>query len=381
MEIIGIIAEYNPFHLGHLYQINKIKEMYPSSIIIVITSTFFSQRGEVSVLNKWDKAKIALVNNVGLVVELPTILAVQSADLFAKHSLKILNELKINKLVFGSELGNVDILTNLANTQLNNKEYDKKVKEYLDKGLNYPTSTSKALFDITNFKIENPNDLLGLSYIKEIIKNNYPITPVTIKRTNNYHGNNQGNILSASEIRQKVLNNKDIENNIPENTKKYLNNISISDYFNYLKYKIILNKDNLHKYAILDEGLENRIQKFINKSNTYDELIKNIKTKRYTYNKISRILLHILLDITKEDIKNIKIDYVRILGFNNQGKTHLNKIKKDLNINLITKYKENTSNILDIEHKALLIYSLIVDNKERDYLFKMEYNNKPVIKE
>lgn len=388
MKVIGVIAEYNPFHLGHLYQINKIKEMYSDSIIIAVISTNFTQRGDISIINKWDKAKICLEHNIDIVLELPTLYATQSSDIFAYAALKILNEFKIDTLVFGSETNDIDKLYNLANTQLNNKEYDKLVQNYLSEGINYPTAMSKALNQLTNININKPNDLLGLSYIKEIIKNNYNITPISIKRTNNYHEENiitnnshqekniTNNIISANLIRKLHQDNIDITPYIPKITHKYLySNISINNAFTLLKYKIINDKSNLDKYLTVDEGIENRIKKYINKSNTWQELVMNTKTKRYTYNKINRMLLHILLGITKED--NNKEIYLRILGFNSQGRRYLNKIKKDINLPIYTSYKENISNIFDIEFKSTYIYSLILNNPS---LIEKEYKNKPIIK-
>ena len=172
MEIIGIITEYNPFHNGHLYHINKIKELYPNSLIIAVISSSFCQRGEISILNKWDKTKICLNNNIDLVLKLPFVFSSQGADIFAKGALSILNELKVNKIIFGSELNNIEKLKELATIQIKNKDYNKLVKKYLDEGINYPTAMAKALNNFSNIKIDTPNDLLGLSYIKEIIDNN-----------------------------------------------------------------------------------------------------------------------------------------------------------------------------------------------------------------
>ena len=377
MKIIGVIAEYNPFHLGHLYQINKIKEMYPESIIIAIVSTNFTQRGDISILNKWDKTKICLEHNIDIVLELPTLYATQSSDIFAESSLRILNHFKIDTLVFGSETNDIDTLYNLANTQLNNQEYENLVASYLSEGINYPTAMSKALNKLTNINIHKPNDLLGLSYIKEIIKNNYPITPVSIKRSNDYHGENiENNIISANLIRKLLQDNKDISSHVPNTTTKYLyHNISINNAFTLLKYKIINEINNLDKYLTVDEGIENRIIKYINKSNSWQELVMNIKTKRYTYNKINRMLIHILLGITKED--NTKEIYLRVLGFNQTGRTYLNKIKKDISLPIYMGYKKNISNILDIELKSTYIYSLITNDPS---LVDKEYQNKPIIK-
>ena len=154
MHIIGLIAEYNPFHLGHLYQIKKIKEIYPNSILRAVVSSSFTQRGDISLLNKWDKTKIALDNSIDFAIELPFVYATQSSDIFAKGAIEILNNLKIDTLIFGTERDNIKDLELLADIQINNIEYQKKVKEYLVKGSNYATATNKALEDITNIKVE-----------------------------------------------------------------------------------------------------------------------------------------------------------------------------------------------------------------------------------
>ena len=377
MKIIGIIAEYNPFHLGHLYQIKKAKEMFPESIIIAIISTNFTQRGDISIINKWNKTKICLENNIDLVLELPTLYATQSSDVFAYAAMKILNEFKIDTLIFGSETNNINQLKELANIQLNNKDYDNLVKKYLDEGINYPTAMSKALKELSDITIDKPNDLLGLSYIKEIIKNNYHITPFSIERTNDYHETNiNDNVISANLIRKLHREEKDITPYIPKYPQKYLyQNISIENAFNLLKYKLITDKSNLDKYLTVDEGIENRIIKYINKSNSWNELVTNTKTKRYTYNKINRMLIHILLGITKED--NNKEIYLRILGFNQNGRKYLNKIKKDISIPIYTSYKENINNIFDIEFKSTYIYSIITNDTS---LIEQEFKNKPIIK-
>lgn len=378
MNVIGIIGEYNPIHLGHIYQINKIKEQYPNSTIILITNSTFTQRGEVSIINKWDKTSLSLKNNIDLVVELPFAYATQSADVFAKGALYILNKLQIDTLFFGSESNNLEKLTKIVDTQLNNPEYDTKAKKYLDTGINYPTAMSKALKEILGYTITEPNDLLGISYIKEIKRNNYKVKPVSIKRTNNYHSNTiNTNIVNASLLRKMIKENKNINQYLPEDTINYIyKNLNIESYFPYLKYKIITTPD-LSIYQTVDEGIENRIKKAIYKSNNWTELINNIKTKRYTYNKINRMLVHILTNFTKEEANNLNIDYIRILGFNTKGKKHLNKIKKELDLPIITNYKPNISKLLDIELRTTSIYSLPLN----DNLIKLEYSKKPIIKD
>ena len=378
-KIIGIIAEYNPFHLGHIYQINEIKKLYPKSTIIAIISPSFTQRGDISIINKYNKTTICLENNIDLVVELPYPYATQSSDIFAKGSIEILNKLNINTLVFGSESNDLETLKKLANISNNDTNYHLKVKEYLNKGYNYPTAMSKALFDITNINISTPNDLLALSYLKVINKYNYPIDPISIKRTNDYHATYLDNskIVNATLIRKLYNNNQDISSYIASNSLNKLIKIDYSSLYSLLKLQIINNINNLNTYQTVEEGIENRIKKYIYKSNTWEELVNNIKTKRYTYNRINRMLIHILNSYKKSDNDNINIDYIRILGFNNKGRKHLNNIKKKLDIKLISNYKPNISKLLDIEFKITCNYAIITKDNE---LINKEFNSYPIRK-
>lgn len=379
MKIIGLIAEYNPFHLGHLYQINEIKKRYPDSIIIAVVSSCFTQRGEVSIINKWNKTNICLNNGIDIVLELPFLYATQSADIFAKGAVTILNKMGIDTLVFGTESDNIDELKEMANVQLNDKNYDNLVKSYLDKGTNYPTALSRSIKDILGYEISKPNDLLALSYIKQVMLINKDIEVINIKRTNDYHGKSlDSNIVNASLIREYLLNNKDISNYIPSYDINYIyKNLNINKYYDLLKYQIINNIDSLDKFLTVDEGIENRIKKYIYTSHSWDELINNIKTKRYTYNKINRMFIHVLCNLTKEDIKKYDIDYIRVLGFNSIGRNYLNKIKKNIDISIVTNYKENISKLFDLEYRISCIYAVAIDNK----LIKEEFSHNPIIKD
>lgn len=364
---IGIICEYNPFHNGHLYHINKIKEMFPNSELVLVMSGSVTERGDLSIINKWDKTDIALHFGIDLVVELPYIFASQSADLFCYGSTKILNYLKVDKIVFGSENNDVDILKYLANTQLKDPSYDIKVKEYLELGFNYPTALSKSLLDITGYNVKEPNDILGIGYVREIIKNNYNIEPITIKRTNDYNSLAlETEISSASSIREALKKKINIEKYVPEYTLKYLANpIFIEDFYPYLKYKIITELDKLDKYQNVDSQIAPRIKKYITNSQSLDELILNIKTKNYTYNKLKRMFIQILMSITKEELNNIDVKYIRVLGFNNTGRNILNSLKKDIDIPIITKYDEK---YLNIEYRVTSIINLIYNGlNEHEY--------------
>ena len=365
MTTIGIIAEYNPFHYGHLLHINKIKEKYPDSIIILVLNGYFLERGEISIIKKEDKTNIALNNNIDIVLELPVLYGTQSADTFANASVTILNNFKVNKIIFGSESNNINILYDIAKKQLSN-EFNNDVKSYLSEGINYPTALAKSLK--TNFTF-NPNDLLGISYIKQALINNYNIEFETIKRTNDYHDKKSNDkIISASNIREKLNNNINIKKYIPKISYNKIINPNNEIYFKLLKAKI-LTDNNLSEYLDVDEGIEYRLKKYINKSNSIKEYINYIKTKRYTYNKLNRMFIHIILGIKKTDAK-IPIDYIKILGFNKKGRKYIKDIKDDLKI---TNKINKDSIIYNYELKASQIYDLINNTNTYQY----EIKNKP----
>lgn len=375
---IGIIVEYNPFHNGHIYQIDEIKKIYKDCSITVVMSSSITMRGEISLLNKWQKTNIALNNGIDLVIELPSVFC-QSADTFALNAVKLLNEVGINVLVFGSESDDILKLIEIAKVQLNNKKFDNLVKTNMAKGLNYPTSLSNAIYDLTGLKVNTPNDILAVSYIKSVLEINDKIIIKSIKRSNDYNDLvSDSDIVSASNIRNKYLNNLDFKNSVPLETYNYMiqNKFDFNLMFDLIKYNILINKDDLCKFHLVDESICSRLYNAALISNNLNELILNVKTKRYTYNRISRILLFILFNITKVEANNFKLEYIRILGMNKKGKEILKNAKKFSSLPILTKFK-NSYKLLDYELKITTIYSIISNNPE---LIKYEYKNKIIIK-
>lgn len=373
MEIIGIVAEYNPFHNGHLYQIEQIKKKYKDSTIIVVMNGNYTQRGEVTIVDKWQRAKVALNEGVDLIVELPYPFSTQSADYYAYGAITILEKLGCTKLIFGSESDNIDDLHLIAKAGLDD-QVNELIKVYCKLGNNYPTAISQAIEDITGKRIDTPNDLLGISYIKTIIKNNYKIKPETIKRTNNYHSLETNNkISSASAIRNLIKDNTPFQEFIPKNTLSINETFhNIEDYFPLLKYKIIT-EENLDKYQTVDLTYSKKIKKVINECQTRDELIHLLKKKHDTYNKISRMLLHILCNFTKEKANTFKeITYIRILGFNTKGREYLNIIKKNIDIPIISKINKNKDQMLEFELETSKIYDIPYQGNS----YEKEYNRK-----
>ena len=383
MKSVGIICEYNPFHNGHLYHLNKVKEMFPDYTIILVMSGNFTERGDISIINKWDKTDIALHYGVDLVIELPFVFASQSADIFARGSIQILNSLNVDYLVFGSESNDINKLIEMAKIQLDNKKYNSLVKDYMSEGINYPTALSKALYDLTGKKIIKPNDILGVTYIREILKLNSKIKPITIKRNDNYNCTELEDFMSsATSIRYALKNNSDVSKQVPEYVLPFLNKLHfIDDYFGILKYNILNNMDSLDKFQTVDEGIDNRIKKYIINSKSLDELILKIKTKRYTYNKLNRMFTHILCNFTKEEASLFKdIEYIRVLGFSNNGRLYLNNIKKDVDIPIITNFSSIKSKMLDIEFRTTCVYACLLEEKEKISLIESEYKNSPIMR-
>ncbi len=379
MVNIGIVCEYNPFHNGHVYHINEIKKLYPDSRIILVMSGNFIQRGDVSIINKWDKTRIALNHGVDLVIELPFVFATQGADKFAHGAVEILDALGVDKLVFGSECNDIDLLRSLANIQVNNKNYDVLVKNYIDNGVNYPTAMSNALKDCGGVNISSPNDILGLCYIKEIIRLNSSIEPVSIERTCDYHDSSiNGNICSASAIRLSLKKGDDISNYVPTDSYNYINNCSISDLYGLIKYKI-MTCDDLCSFVTVDDKIMYSLKKNIYSCDNFESFISSVKSKRYTYNRIKRMLLHILCDFTvSENSQCADIHYIRVMGFNSIGRDFLNEIKKNCNVPIISNFSGLRDIMLDIEFRSTCIYSLIFNNSND--IISSEYKNKPIIK-
>lgn len=369
MKVVGIIAEFNPFHNGHMYLFNKTKKMFPDAIYVLIMSGNFTQRGEPSILDKRSKTEIALKAGFDLVVELPFPFATASSDAFADGAIKLAHALGVTDLVFGSESDDLTYLEEMTDIELYDKSFDSLVRVYLASGLNYPSARSQAFTDITGKSISLPNDILASSYLKAIKKNNYSITAHSIKRTNDYNSNQlEENISSASSIRKALIDGNNISAQVPDFVIPYLESIenkaiTNDDYFKYLKYKLITdNNDN--SYPSLDKSLLNKLKKNITKVTSYDELINSVKTKNITYRKIARGLLYYLCDFTTYARNKMSdITYIRILGISDNGRNYLNKIKKDCSLPIISKFTREKDNMLAFEYKTTIIYSLEYNNK------------------
>ena len=381
MRVLGIIVEYNPFHNGHIYHIQKAKELIQPDYTIAVMSSSFVQRGEPAIIDKWTRSRLAIEFGVDLVIELPFVYACQSADYFAKGAIWLLQAIGVTDLCFGSEDGNIETFIEIAHAiELHHDEYNVYVKQYMKQGLRYPVACNQALKSILNKEIKTPNDLLGLSYVKEIIFNHYLITPHCLKRTNDYHETHLKHIASATAIRQAIYNHQDISQSLPHHEYYQQNIYQLNDYYPYLQYQLLTSSiEQLKQYHLVEEGLENRLIHCMTHSHTMEEFISQLLSKRYTKPRIQRMLIHILMKNTKEDIEQaMNIDYIRILAMNDKGRQYLNYIKKDCPYHLITNFSSYKHPALDMEFKATKLLSLL--SSQPHEVIKKEYSSIPYIK-
>ena len=398
---IGIIAEYNPFHNGHLYQIQKAKELTGADAVIAVMSGNFTQRGETSLINKFEKAKIALQNEVDMVIELPTIYSISSAENFALGGIKILNEIgNIDYLVFGIEEENLEKLQAIADVLVNeDDEFKRNIKEELDKGNSYPKAREIALKKVLSSEnVENimqkPNNILAIEYLKALKTTNSKIKPIAIKRKNTMHNdeNINENYASGTYIRKLFIENNfdEISKVVPKYTYERLLELknqgtyvsSINDFSDIVIYKIrTMTKEEISQIADVNEGLENSIKLASTTCKTIDEIIEKVSTKRYTKTRISRILTYILLDITKSDMEQSKNNdpYIRVLGINKKCEGILKTINNDKLITSLKKFEENNgeNQLLNIDKKATEIYTI---KYPKSVQANLDYTSKFIIK-
>ena len=390
-NVVGLIVEYNPFHNGHLHHIQEIDRLFEDNIKIAVMSGDYVQRGEPSLINKFEKTKIALLQGVDIVIELPAFYSTQSAEIFAKSSVNLLNKLSCSHIVFGSESNDLDKLKRIATISLT-KEFELSLRGFLAEGFSYPTAFSKALFD----EKLGSNDILALEYLKAIKSTNSKIEPYSIQREKTgYYDDKKDNFSSATYIRKILLGNEKKENKlnkiknlVPEFSYKILEEnfgvfSCLSDFYDLIKYNIIKNHSELKNIQDLEIGLENRLYKYSLENLSFEDFFNEVLTKRITISRLQRILLHSLFNLTEnitEKVKN-RVPFVKILGFSTKGQKYLNYLKKLDNFNerKILTSNRNLKEILNEEEIELFNFNELCS---KIYCIKSDYINigYPIIK-
>ena len=401
MKICGIITEYNPFHNGHKYQIEELKKKTNCDAVVVIMSGNFLQRGIPASFDKFTRAKMAIQNGVDVIIELPTIYATSSSEYFALGGVGILNSLNcIDNICFGAMTEDINLLSSLAKIYFEEPEdYKKELQKFLNKGLSFPKArceatceflkhnkTTSVLKDYSKEQIEelllDPNNILGIEYLKALLYFKSNIEPICIKRLgesyNSLAMNEDSGICSSTAIREQLSkdNISNIKAFVPDNVYKEISNsyiagksqIELENFEKEILYELRKKSiAELSKIADITEGLENLISKTISSSFTLDSLIENLKTKRYTRTRIQRILIHTLLNITQEQLQMYKYkpQYARVLAVSKNGKKALAEISKSSKIPIITNVSkfmksstEEQKEMLDKDILATNIYTL-----------------------
>ncbi len=394
-NVLGIVAEYNPFHNGHLYHLEKSKRDTNSEYSIAVISGNFTQRGSTSLVDKWEKAQMAIANGVDLVIELPTLYATSSAENFADGAIKLLDSLKIvDHVSFGAETPNLSALDHLAEIlYYEPKEYKALLSIELGKGLSFPKARENALMmylnDQKNIRniLNSPNNILAIEYLKALKKYKSRINPYIIGRFESDYNSTKitGNIASSTAIRNMLKNNafNILPKLMPQSScailaKNLKTGHAIPD-ISVFEREIIYN---LRKMTIneikelpdVSEGLEFAIKEAASSCNTIVEFLNIIKSKRYTTTRLQRILVYALLGITKKDIEVSRktIPYVRVLGFNQNGKHLLSEISKaNPKLQIITSVKK----FIDSNNKNRNLDILLSKDIWATNVYTIGYNN------
>lgn len=390
MRIAGIIVEYNPMHNGHVYHINKTKELTGCDYVVAVMSGNFNQRGIPSIVDKWTKTKMALLNGVDIVLELPCVYSLSSAEFFSSGAVSLLNSLGIiDSICFGSESGDIKLLDNISEVLTNEPiEFKELLKNHLDTGITFPKARSLALNEYLEshslwthedleIQLNSSNNILGIEYLKSLKKYQSSIKPYTLHREGGSYNSqtiNKASFSSATSIRATIKNHhsfKSIADHVPQSVLEELIRLDSMNYvfadesmiYPYIKYKnAIADKNSLELLPDVSEGLHNKISSSIFNSSDYEQCINLIKSKRYAYTRISRILCQYYLGLQNYNLDAMRrtpCPYARLLGFNQRGTELLKHIKNNSAVPLYSKLPKDKHPILEVDLLATRGYSIL----------------------
>jgi len=350
MRSAGIIVEYNPFHNGHIYHIKETRRLTDPDVLVAVMSGNYNQRGDISILNKFDKTAAALSHGVDLILELPYIYTVQNAYVFASKAIELLARMHVNDVVFGSETNNLAELIRYSEMEIDIT----RLKELMHDGNSFPKSYGL----LSSFLY--PNDMLAVAYLKTL--KDYPfITPHCIQRTNDYLSTDINVISSATAIRQAIRDGKDVSAAMPIQIEEPVFN---SDLYPYLRRLLFtMTREELKQIFLVSEGIEALLKDNAILYDSYEEFIRHSVSRRYTRSRIQRICLHIMNRIRKKEVEQLpKNAYVRVLGFNEKGRALLKELKEEVNI--VTQFKHIPEPYKQMEWKTSLVYASLLKDPQ-----------------
>ncbi|WP_042456135.1 nucleotidyltransferase [Neobacillus dielmonensis] len=402
MKAVGVIVEYNPFHNGHAYHLQASKQAANADIVIAVMSGNFLQRGEPALVSKWQRTRMALLNGADLVFELPYRFAVQKAETFACGAVSLIGAAGCDYLCFGSESGDLSSFYRTIDYLNGHQEhFNRYIKQAINTGVSYPKAASLAFHQLadsdTYIDLSLPNNILGFHYIKAIREQNSQVKPLTIPRKNaGYHDIDfsSANIASATSIRKAIFENQydssRIKQYMPTATLQLLDEYYVNygllhhweTYWPYLQYRLVHSSQlELNEIYEAEEGLENRLKATALVSDSFQEFMQKIKTKRYTWTRLQRLCVHILTNTKKAEVWGLSdtASYLRLLGMTPAGRDYLNKQKKHFDLPLVSKLSSFNGSEIELDIRAARIYTLGVSTRKKTELLKQEFEQPPIL--
>ncbi|KMY45103.1 hypothetical protein AC622_13405 [Bacillus sp. FJAT-27916] len=395
MKAAGLVVEYNPFHNGHLYHLAQSLKHTKADLAIGVMSGNFLQRGEPAIVNKWARAKMALLAGVDLIVELPFVHAVQKAEYFSEAAVLLLEELQCEWVCFGSEQGTIEPFINTYTLLEKNAHFiDDHAKRFMAEGYSYPKAMALSYGELKKshpdmLTLDQPNNILGFHYVSAVLKNHLSIKPTTIQRTGaGYHDPSlpKDAIASATAIRKELTANGrlvDVAQYMPDSSFKvlceYEQEMKIwhtwDQYWPFVKLKLLTTPPSaLKEIYEMKEGLENRLVSAAQTSTTFLEFMNKIKTKRYTWTRLQRLLTYLLMNLTKEEVPTeLKPSYIRVLGFSPKGREYMQSLKKEKGHLFLTRPAASNDPVLAIEQRAANVHASILPPQLWQQVQKREY--------
>lgn len=401
MRATGVVVEHNPFHNGHLYHIKESRKNTGADVVIAVMSGNFLQRGEPALVDKWSRTKMALQGGVDIVIELPYVFATAQASDFAKGSIALLEAAGCTDFCFGSEQGSIEPFINTYDLITSQQEsYQLSINQFMKTGMSYPKALNEAYADLIKgynqpfVDLSQPNNILGYHYIEAAYQLQASIKPVTIQRiVSGYHDDvlPGQSIASATGIRKVIFNDQgisDLTSLLPkaslQNIVEWQSNIgsfgSWQHFYPYLRFQIIRSSiEQLASYAEVTEGIEYLLKEAAQKSNTFETFMEVVKSKRYTWTRIQRMLTHIYTGFTWEDLKQASSPtYLRLLGMTEMGQRYLNEHKKNLSLPLISRVGAVKDSMLSHDIKATDLYTLGIQSHAFNQPIGRDYRQPPI---
>lgn len=401
MRATGVVVEHNPFHNGHLYHIKESRKNTGADVVIAVMSGNFLQRGEPALVDKWSRTKMALQGGVDIVIELPYVFATAQASDFAKGSIALLEAAGCTDFCFGSEQGSIEPFINTYDLITSQQEsYQQSINQFMKTGMSYPKALNEAYADLIKgynqsfVDLSQPNNILGYHYIEAAYHLQASIKPVTIQRiVSGYHDDvlPGQTIASATGIRKVIFNDQGISDLTPLLPKASLQNIvewqskigsfgSWQHFYPYLRFQIIRSSiEQLASYAEVTEGIEYLLKEAAQKSNTFENFMEVVKSKRYTWTRIQRMLTHIYTGFTWDDLKQASSpSYLRLLGMTEMGQRYLNEHKKNLLLPLVSRVGAVKDSMLSQDIKATDLYTLGIQSHAFNQPIGRDYRQPPI---